>query len=170
MNYFSFKPIQTTSVIISFIVLSASFYMQFVNGFQPCPLCIMQRLCVFLVLLFSVLSFGLSGGLKKKNMVIAQLFFACAGLFFASRHLWIQSLPASDVHACVPGLDILFRYFPWQDLAHALFWGSGDCTQISWRFIGLSMPAWSALYFLFICISTSTLLFVIKPDFSASNP
>ncbi len=55
--------------------------------------------------------------------------------------------------ACMPGLDVLVRYFPWQTVAHALFWGAGDCAETVWSLWGISMPGWTALYFLFMAVT-----------------
>ena len=41
--------------VISFFVFYASLYFQFVQDLQPCPLCLMQRACVFLALAVSLM-------------------------------------------------------------------------------------------------------------------
>lgn len=132
--------------MLSSFILCFSFYAQYGLGLLPCPLCITQRLCVFLIVFFLLCSFYC----KKRVHLFSflQLVSAGAGLFFAARQLWLQSLPQGSAPACMPGLDILIHYFPWQDVAHALFWGTGDCGEITWQLFGLSMPAWTALYFI----------------------
>jgi disulfide bond formation protein DsbB len=134
-------------LILSGFVLLSSYYLQYVVGLEPCPLCLMQRLSVFLIFLFAVI-----GYFCKKNMKMTLLFFTAAGLFFALRQVWLLHFTSTHVPACLPGLATLIRYFPWQISAHALFWGSTECTEGSWSFLGLSLPSWSALYFLLIGI------------------
>lgn len=144
---------------ITFFVLFFSLYSQYVLGLQPCPLCIMQRICVFLLMLVMALScFTIK---KARLFSLLQIICSVAGLFFSSRHLWLQSLPADAVPACMPGLDILISYFPWQEVARALFWGAGDCAEKTWSFLGVSMPGWSALYFL--CMMLSGLFLYTRP-------
>ncbi|QMT58924.1 disulfide bond formation protein B [Legionella sp. PC997] len=146
----TYKKIQTFNAILTVFVLFASFYFQYVVGLIPCPLCIMQRICVFLLLAVMGLSFRT---LKKAHIIsLLQIIISCAGLFFALRQLWLQSLPAGEAPACMPGLDVLIRYFPWQTVVKALFWGSGDCAELNWRMLGISMPGWCALYFLFMAL------------------
>ncbi len=100
----------------------------------------------------ALLSLGL-GTLKKAHIVsFMQIVIAGAGLFFAARQLWLQSLPAGQVPACMPGLDIMIHYFPWQTVAKALFWGAGDCAEVTWSMFGITMAGWSALYFLFMVL------------------
>ncbi len=110
----------------------------------------MQRFCVILLLILLGFSFIT---IKRARLIsLLQILFSAAGLFFSLRHLWLQSLPASSAPACMPGLDTLIRYFPWQTVAQTLFWGAGDCAEVNLRIFKLSMPAWSALYFLMMFI------------------
>jgi disulfide bond formation protein DsbB len=142
---------------ISLFVLGASFYFQYIVGLVPCPLCLMQRLCVAAIFFFSLMGVCLTTLRRARLVSIMQMFFALAGLFFATRQLWLQALPAGHGASCMPGLDILMRYFPWKDVARALFWGTGDCAEVHWQMLGLSMPAWSLFYFIFILISAAFL-------------
>lgn len=150
MNLLKYRWQRLLLVFITMSVLMASFYFQYVKNMEPCPLCIMQRVCVMLLLMFGMMS--LFCGFAKCGRVtsILQIIIGSAGVFFAGRQLWLQSLPADQTPACLPGLDVLINYFPWQDILHALFWGSGDCAEVSWQWLGLTMPAWAAFYFLFM--------------------
>lgn len=152
MTKLQYKRIQYILVWISALVLFFSFYSQYALGLQPCPLCLMQRACIFIMLGLMGLTLGT---LKRAHILsLLQCFFAGAGLFFALRQLWLQSLPLGAAPACMPGLDILIHYFPWQDIVRTLLWGSGDCAEIKWSFWGLSMAEWSACYFVFMVLST----------------
>lgn len=150
MSKINYRRMQLLLTIVTLVVLFSSLYFQYVIKLQPCPLCLMQRLCVFVLLGLM----GLSMRTMSKAHVISfiQFLVACAGLFFASRQLWLQSLPAGQAPACMPGLDVLINYFPWQTVARALLWGAGDCAEINWSFWGITMPGWSAMYFLFMAI------------------
>lgn len=138
-------------LLITLVVLAASYYFQYVLGLQPCPLCLMQRFCVILL---AILSLACLFAKKSRVLTFMQLLVSCAGLYFSLRQVWLQSLPEGLAPSCMPSLDILIQYFPWQTVAQALFWGSGDCAQSSWHFLGLSMPGWSSLYFLFMIIAS----------------
>lgn len=157
MTKFAYRKTQSFLAIITLFVLLASFYFQYAVGLQPCPLCLMQRICVFLLLGIMGLSLGT---LKKAHFVsLLQIIVACAGLYFSLRHLWLQSLPAGQAPACMPDLNVLIHYFPWQTVAHALFWGAGDCAESNWSLLGISMPGWAAIYFLFMAVTGLILYF-----------
>lgn len=165
------KKINTLSlqlIILSFtfLVLGTSFYLQYVKGFTPCPLCLMQRLCVIFILALGAINMT-RATVSSSVLILLQAVFAGLGLFFAARQMWLITLPSGDVPACMPGLAVLIHYFPWQDTARALLWGSGECTEIRWTWLGLSMPLWSALYFLSIVILSS--FYIRHRDLSHSS-
>ena len=162
MKTISAKTLMRFIVSISLIVLGTSFYLQYLRGMEPCPLCLMQRLCVIFILTCGVMHLATLKLSKYKNIVRLQFVFAVAGFYFAARQLWLISLPHDQIPACVPGLTILIHYFPWKDVAHALFWGSGDCTEITWSWLGISLPMWSALYFIAVIIANITLLLQLR--------
>ncbi len=76
------------------------------------------------------------------------MLLSCAGMFFALRQVWIQGLPPDQITVCFPGLRMMIHYLPWRDVLHILLFGAGDCAEVSWSWLGLSMAAWSAVYFI----------------------
>ena len=150
MKKYNFVKIQSVLALISFIVLFTSILLQYVGGLHPCPLCLMQRLCVFVLLCLMGLSYAT---LTKAHFIsLLQIIISGLGLFLSLRQLWLQSLPAGTAPACLPGLDILIKYFPWQTVAKALFWGSGDCAEAAYKIYNISLPGWGAMYFVFVFI------------------
>lgn len=152
MTKIAFKKIQSFLIIITLIVFFGSLYLQYIVGLEACPLCLMQRLCVFIILV--LLSIRLGTLAKAHFISLLQLLIALGGLFFSLRQLWLQSLPVAKAPACLPGLDVLIQYFPWQTVAKELLWGSGQCAEVSWTLFGLSLAAWGAVYFLIMIVFT----------------
>lgn len=132
--------------LLSCLVLFFSFYLEYVKALHPCPLCIMQRFCVVLLLFI-----GLNGIWApiwlKKILAILQIVVASSGLIFASRQIWLQYFAQAQHAACMPELDILIRYFSWHDILQSFLWGTTNCSSIEWAWLGLSIPAWAGLYF-----------------------
>jgi disulfide bond formation protein DsbB len=110
---------------------------------MPCPLCVFQRMAVIsLGIIFLIAVLHNPSGWGKR--VYATLVFAAAGggVGVAGRHVWLQNLPADQVPACGAGYDYLMETLPLADALSAIFTGSGECAEISWKLLGLSMPAW----------------------------
>ena len=155
MKKLTFRTIQTFNAALTLLVLFASFYFQYALGMTPCPLCMMQRLCVFLLLAVMGLSFRT---LRKAHIIsFLQIVISCTGLYFSLRQLWLQSLSPDQAPACMPSLEIVIRYFPWQTIAKTLLWGTGECGEINWSMLGISMPGWCAMYFAFMALMSGFL-------------
>ncbi len=142
-----FRLIQNGMTSLTTGVIFFVFYLQYGLGLQPCPLCLMQRVCAFGLLFFGLLGLSLKSIARAKHVVVFQMVMAALGLFFASRQLWLETITSPDASVCLPGIEMLIRYFPWRDLVHLFLWGSGSCGEVLWRGLGLSMAGWSAIYF-----------------------
>jgi disulfide bond formation protein DsbB len=133
--------------------MAGALYLQHVVGLEPCPLCIFQRVAVIaaaVILLVATLHGPTGPGVR----VYAGLtLLAClAGAGIAIRHLWLQSLPADQVPTCGPGLDYMLDVFPLKEVLTEVLSGSGECAEVSWRFLGLTLPGWSLVVFIGLAI------------------
>jgi protein dithiol:quinone oxidoreductase len=63
----------------------------------------------------------------------------------AARHLWIQHLPEGAVPACGATLSYMLEVLPLADVLRKVLSGSGECAQVTWTMLGLSMPGWVLL-------------------------
>lgn len=143
-----YRTLQNLLLTITLFVLGLTFYFQYLRDQQPCTLCMMQRNAALSFAFFCVLGQLLTTLKRVKFAMRFQIGFAMAGLFFASRQLWLQFFINGHAHACLPDLNVLIHFFPWKDIMTALFWGAGDCSDTTLKLLGLTMSAWSALYFL----------------------
>ena len=123
-------------------------YFQHGMGMHPCPLCITQRIFVIAVGLIALAAALHNPGRRGRWIYsLSGILMAAIGLGVALRHVWIQSLPEDQVPACGPGLTYMFENFPLGEAFELLFQGDGNCADITWSLLGLSMPAWVAVCF-----------------------
>src|SRR5579872_6562606 len=124
-------------------LLGYAYYAQYKLGLEPCPLCIFQRIGIA-ALGLSFLIAGLHNPRRWGSYVYAVLIaltaLAAAGV--AGRHLYVQSLPPGTIPACGAPLDVLLQFTPVTQVIRKVLTGSGECSQINWKFLGLAMPAW----------------------------
>lgn len=110
---------------------------------DPCPLCVFQRLAVIslgVVFLAAALHNPTGWGRTAYGALIGLA--ALAGVGVAGWHVRVQNLPPSEVPACGPGLDYMLETLPLTEVLSKVFTGSGECADVVWQFLGLSMPAW----------------------------
>jgi disulfide bond formation protein DsbB len=129
-------------------LLGFAYYLQYVQGLEPCPLCLVQRGFFYLVMAVFVAAAahgpGRRGAIVYSSVVVL---FALGGAATAGRQLWLQSLPADKVPACGPDLFFMLDNFPLSRTLEKLFYGSGECAAIDWTFLGLSIAGWSFVWF-----------------------
>lgn len=129
-------------------LLGYAYFAQFVQGYEPCPLCIFQRVAVLAVgLVCLVAAVHAPGRTGRCVYGVLTAVFALVGAGVAGRHLWLQNLPPDAVPDCGPGLDYLLDVFPLWDAVRMAFEGSGECANVDWSLLGLSMPGWVLLCF-----------------------
>jgi protein dithiol:quinone oxidoreductase len=115
----------------------------------PCPLCIFQRVA-FAALGVVCLIAGLhapKGALGRRLYGLLALIAGGTGIGIAGRHVWLTMLPASKVPACGSPLQFMMEQNPLTDVIKMVLTGSGECAKVDWTFLGLSMPAWSLVWF-----------------------
>jgi protein dithiol:quinone oxidoreductase len=128
-------------------LLAYALYAQFHLGLEPCPLCIFQRIGIALLGL-AFLAAALHDARGGGRYVYAGLIglAALATLGVAARHLYVQSLPPGAIPSCGAPLAMLMKFMPVWQLIRKVLAGSGECGLVSWRFLGLAMPAWVLLW------------------------
>ena len=65
---------------------------------------------------------------------------ASTGVVVTLRHIWLQGLPPEQVPECGPGLYFMLDVMSLEDVFGQVFNGSGSCAEVSWTFLGLSIP------------------------------
>lgn len=153
-----------TVFLAVFLVCAAligyGYYLQYGQGLEPCPLCLLQRVCYIAVGMLSLLAavhHPRSAGIRA-YAALASL-AAIAGILFAGRQVWLQHLPPEKVPACGPGLDYWMQTMPLAEAVKKAFRGSGECAEIDWTFLGLSIAEWSLFWFVVLLIALAVPLF-----------
>lgn len=141
------QDISTRKVFIGLVLLAiasmsfARFYLQAFLNLDACPLCMTQRAFVVLWGFFA-----LAGAIHNPPRWGLRVYATLCGLsaYFgaavAARHVWLQGLPEDQVPACGPSLDYMLENFPLGETLNLVLMGDGNCAEISWTFLGLSIP------------------------------
>lgn len=128
-------------------LLGYAYYAQFVLHLEPCPLCIFQRIGIFalaVVFLLATVHDPATPAARRGYAGMIAL-AAMATIAVAARHLYVQHAPAGSIPACGASLDFMMKIFSLSEVLVKVLTGSGECARVSWRFLGLAMPAWVLL-------------------------
>jgi disulfide bond formation protein DsbB len=127
------------------LLLAFGYYLQYVQGLDPCPLCLVQRGFFYAVL--AVLVVGAIHGSKKAIYGTVAALFAAGGAAAAGRQVWLQHLPPDKVPQCGPDLYFMLENFPLSRTLKTLVSGTGECAVVDWTFLRLSIAEWSLIWF-----------------------
>ncbi|MDF3054140.1 MAG: disulfide bond formation protein [Gammaproteobacteria bacterium] len=139
--------------ILGFLAVTAlllmGFYLEYVEGMLPCPLCMVQRLFFFLIgVVFLVAVLRKLGKIGQRVCGGAIFIFALGGASAAIRQLWVQTHSQTLSEICMPGIQYMMTNFPFERALGLLLSGLGDCSEVSWRFLGLSLAGWALIAFI----------------------
>ena len=143
--------------VVCIALLSFGQYLQHVVGLEPCPMCIVQRYALMIVVLIS----GLTAISNKKGVhiggAVLMLISAGFGAYVAARQSWLQLYPP-EVVSCGRDFYGMIEAFPLQRAIPMIFKGSGDCSKIDWTFLGGSIANWSLLCFVGVALLSIALI------------
>ena len=129
-------------------LMSYAIYAEKVLYLDPCPLCITQRLFYIGIGLFAFAGLVMIRNLLVQRLsAILLLLCAAGGIITAGRQVWLQHLPPELVPECGLGLQYWLENEPWLKTLSLLFKGDGNCAEVHWRFLSLSMGEWSLVWF-----------------------
>ncbi|HEY3859977.1 MAG TPA: disulfide bond formation protein B [Gammaproteobacteria bacterium] len=133
--------------LLGFLVCAAlmgyALYAQFHLHLEPCLLCIFQRVAVIgmgVVFLAAAAHNPKAWGSWVYGILL--LLLAIGGSVVSARHIYVQHLPEYLAPPCGPGFGYLFSHLPFGKFLVQAFTGSADCSIVTWRFLGLTMPEW----------------------------
>lgn len=151
---YSYRLVSGLLFVASVLGMGFALYLEHVQGLNPCPLCVFQRVGLIAFGFFALVGFlhNPKQPLLKRTYSILATLGILWSMGVAARHVWLQSLPPDKVPSCGPGLDYLVDALPMKSVLQQVLSGSGECAVIDWTFLGQSLPVWSLVFFSILSI------------------
>jgi disulfide bond formation protein DsbB len=132
-------------------------------GLEPCPMCILQRYAFFAIGIVALVA-AIHGprGLALKVYGALVILFAVAGGGVAIRHSYLQHFPPGS-ETCGTDLDFLLDTFSLSQALPKIFAGTGSCSKVDWKMLGLSIPEWALVWYLIFAALALWIAFLRKP-------
>ncbi|MBP6057272.1 MAG: disulfide bond formation protein B [Nitrosomonas sp.] len=128
-------------------LLTYAQYLQYVEGLLPCPLCVAQRLAYWLLGLTALLAFLHNPRIIGRRFYgFLMSIFAFAGTIIAARHAWLIRYPESFECGISPE-EAFLNTLPIAEWWPGMFEANGDCSNVDWKFLSLTIPDWSLIAF-----------------------
>ncbi len=137
-------------------LLAFGFYLQHGLGLEPCPMCIVQRYAMVLIVFIAAIASSQKARFFLLSSSAFLVVISALGAFVAARQSWLQWYPP-EVVSCGRDLYGMIENFPLQRVIPMLFKGSGDCSAVDWTFLGGSIANWSFVCFCAIGFASALL-------------
>ena len=134
-------------------LIAFALYLQHSLGLEPCPMCILQRYA-FIVVGFTALAAAIQNPAATGRRIYSALLaiMAAAGGGVAIRHVYLEHNPPK-IFDCGADFGFMLESFPLTQVLPMIFRGTGDCTKVAWRLLGLSIAEWSLTCFVLLLIA-----------------
>ncbi len=132
----------------SFALVGVALYLQHVHQMLPCPLCVIQRYLFLAVGLCALV--GALGDKVKAGAGLALL-GALGGLGVVGKHLYVLANPGFSCG--IDPLETALNRIPTAELMPWLFRADGLCETATDALFGVSIPQWSAIWFVILTVA-----------------
>jgi protein dithiol:quinone oxidoreductase len=140
-------------------LVGASFFVQHVMGIEPCPLCVIQRFTYLgLVPVFFAAAMVRADGRLQRALFWTAAFLTLSGIGVAGYQTYLQLFPPQVVARCGAGLTYMLENLSITDLLARLFQASGDCSDASFKVLGLTLAQASLIIFFSFTLFLAILL------------
>ena len=128
------------------LLLAVALVFQYGFDMAPCVMCVYQRAALVGVMLAGALGWlSPRCPLLSNVALVGWMAAAIKGLLLAKEHIHYQFNP-SPFAKCTTVAEFP-RWLALDTWLPSLFHPTGDCADISWRWLGYSMPQWLLLVF-----------------------
>lgn len=153
MTPFGFRSWSALGFLACAFGLAFALYLQHARNFEPCAMCIFQRIAMIgmgLAFLAAAVHGPRRGG--RWAYAGAAAFFGVLGAGVAGRQVWLQSLPPDQAPACGPTLQYLLHMLPVTKVVEMVLKGDGNCAKIDAQWLGIALPAWTLIAFIALIV------------------
>lgn len=133
---------------VCFAVVGGALYFQHVKLMAPCGLCVFQRYAFVFAGIFALAAAFTT---KQKPWIALSLVSAIAGIGTVAKHLYVLANPG---FSC--GIDpatTFLNKLPTSTLLPSVFAAEGLCESAGDLIVGLSLPQWSGVTFVFVTVA-----------------
>jgi disulfide bond formation protein DsbB len=135
--------------------MAFALYLQYGRGFEPCAMCIFQRVAMItagLLFLAGALA-GPAGRFGRWAWAVLPALAALIGSGISGRQVWLQHLPEDQVPSCGPTLGYLVHIGKaWLDIISYVLKGEGNCAKIDAQWLGIALPEWTLFGFIALAL------------------
>jgi len=137
-------------LFISIIALLSAYFIEYVLGYKPCNLCLIERVPYFITILL-ILTALIIDKLEKNILIILSLIFAAATIL-SFYHFGIEQGFFNESLVCISNNEI--NSLSKEDLINELQKEVVSCKDVQFTLLGLSLATINAIISLILSVIT----------------
>lgn len=128
--------------LLCILSIAYAYYAQFHLGYEPCPLCIAERVILAIIgLLALIYAIHNPLGWVRRIYGVVLISIAIFGIKVAAHHQWLINLPADQQPlSCGMPLAVLYQRVPLHSFLHTVLQGDAECSKVNWLILGMTGP------------------------------
>jgi len=142
------KTVLSVILFISIFALIAAYFVEYILGYKPCNLCLIERLPYFFAIIIIFLYLTINR-FEKLIFIFLGLIFA-SGTILSFYHFGIEQGFFSESLVCATG--DLSKTLSKAELLQQLKQNSISCKDVSFRMLGLSLAAINTIFSLILSV------------------
>src|SRR5437763_3371023 len=101
LDWFEAAPRRVLALVALACVAMLAFglYLQHVVGLEPCPMCIVQRYALVIIVIVAAVASALKSRASSITAAVLVVIFGVGGAFVAARQSWLQWYPP-EIASC----------------------------------------------------------------------
>ena len=141
--------------LISLVALISAYFIEYILGYQPCNLCLYERIPYFLAILILLINYKYNK-LEKYIIILLALNFFIATIL-SLYHLGIEQgfIPESLLCDLEKGANILNK----DEILKQLQQMSISCKDVTYKILGLSLTSYNIIISLILTLSLGKVYF-----------
>ena len=137
--------------LISIIALSSAFFIEYVLGYQPCNLCVLERIPYLLALMIIVLNYKFID--LEKYFIFSLILIFLAATILSLYHLGIEQGFIKESLVC--DLKNHSNLLSKEDILKQLQEKNVSCKDVTFKILGLSLTSYNILISILIVYFTT---------------
>ena len=148
-DYNCWRLLHGLGCLIALSMLGGALYLQLTEFVMPCLLCVYLRLLTILYALTSLIALSHQPkACGQKIYMSLCLFYSLVGIAVSVYLLWLQMQPVAQNISCEQGVGASLIDWPFGETLVLLFSSYGNCADVPWTWLGLTLPMLSLFGFI----------------------
>ncbi len=143
------KKLFLTIFLISFIALMSAYFIEYMLGYQPCNLCLYERVPYFLAILILLINFKYNK--LEKNFIFSLIIIFFIGTLLSLYHLGIEQGLIEESLLC--NIDKGTNVIDKDEILKQLQQKNISCKDVAFKVFGLSLTSFNVMISLLLTIS-----------------